>query len=169
MYVHLRGAQLQYKRLPLFLADWHNVSLSDFMNCSSNPANNRQTRMLANLTKLDCGYVEYWMNTAPGENGTSTDVLHHPLLNNAMRNLQAMAFFGLTEYPAESSRLFEKTFDISFKTHQNLAYTRAVAIDSTIQRKAAELNKLDVELYEFAKLLFFQRLKYFNITPLSYI
>ena len=31
---------------------WENVTLGEFMNCPTNLARNRQTRMLANLTKI---------------------------------------------------------------------------------------------------------------------
>ena len=34
--------------------DWTNVSLEEFINCDSNLAWNRQTRMLADLTQIGC-------------------------------------------------------------------------------------------------------------------
>jgi hypothetical protein len=37
------------------------------------------------------------------------------LLSSAKNNLKKMAYFGIKEYPLESAKLFENTFNISFK------------------------------------------------------
>jgi heparan sulfate 6-O-sulfotransferase HS6ST1 len=80
-------------------------------------------------------------------------------LKTAKKNLQSMEFFGLTEYLHLSQRLFEQTkfcqlFQIcSFQSYdyleQNLTFSDF--------KYLKQINSDDIELYEFAKKLFFQR------------
>lgn len=68
---------------------WRGVTLDEFTSCSWNLANNRQTRMLADLALVGC------YNGTLRHRSADTDRV---LLASAKRNLAAMAYFGLTEY-----------------------------------------------------------------------
>lgn len=133
--------------------DWSSVELDDFMACPHNLANNRQTRMLANLSLVNC----YNHSTIPEQTYKKI------LLESAKENLKNMAFIGLLEYQNYTQRLFEHTFNLNFiddfeqydKTHSGKA-TKFISEEQF--KKIKELNDLDVKLYQFAKELFFQRL-----------
>lgn len=134
--------------------DWSGVKIDDFMNCQSNLATNRQTRMLADLRLVNC-YNTSFMSTKRRD---------LTLLNSAKSNLEKMAFFGLTEHQTESQMMFEQVFDLRFKSPftQNNVTTSSKSehdLDQSVLDKIAEINHLDVELYEFAKNLFNQRYK----------
>lgn len=68
---------------------WRGVTLDEFTSCPWNLANNRQTRMLADLALVGCYNGTLRHRTA------DTDRV---LLASAKRNLAAMAYFGLTEF-----------------------------------------------------------------------
>ena len=70
-----------------------NVSLDEFTSCSSNLAHNRQTRMVADLRLVGC----YDKNVIPNDS-----IRNKIMLQSAKDNLRSMAFFGLTEYQAET-------------------------------------------------------------------
>jgi len=134
--------------------DWRGVSLKDFMSCPDNLASNRQTRMLADLNLVNC----YNMTNI---NSTKRNQI---LLNSAKANLVNMAYFGLTEEQEKSQYLFEETFNLRFKTD----FDQLNKIDTHSghsQNKLSEeeiasvrnLNKLDIELYKFAKRLLIRR------------
>ncbi len=122
-------------------------------------ANNRQTRSLAyyDQNKTDCNLFKL-------EN-------KRELLKNAKNVLNQMSFFAITEYEELSQLLFEKTFENSFKFINRVNPKRIVTessktlqiFDNTTIRKINEANDLDVELYEFAKILFFKRIKFYGI------
>ena len=78
----------------MFLSDedWGGVTLDEFTSCPHNLANNRQTRMLANLSKIHC-----YNKTAMSE--AQRNAL---MLESAKENLRNMAFFGITEYQRET-------------------------------------------------------------------
>lgn len=137
--------------------DWSDVSLQEFMNCSSNLANNRQTRMLADLRLVHCYNTSFMSSKA-------RDMI---MLNSAKTNLEKMAYFGLTEKQHESQILFQHVFDLQFKTSfkQNSETTSSNAqsdLDKSVIDKITELNHLDVDLYEFAKKLFDERFAEIN-------
>jgi len=131
---------------------WTDVTLEAFMSCPHNLANNRQVRMLANLSLSGCYKNDV---TLP----ESRDCV---MLKSAKRNLRQMAFFGLTEYQRETQYLFEKTFGLKFRRNF-IQYNRTHAseIEITQQQKwrISEVNKLDLDLYQYAKTIFFQRLE----------
>jgi len=91
-------------------------------------------------------------------------------LKTAKKNLQSMEFFGLTEYLHLSQRLFEQTkfcqlFQIcsfqsyleqDFKNNQTYDYLEQNLTFSDF-KYLKQINSDDIELYEFAKKLFFQR------------
>uniref|UniRef100_A0A336M2U9 Heparan-sulfate 6-O-sulfotransferase n=1 Tax=Culicoides sonorensis TaxID=179676 RepID=A0A336M2U9_CULSO len=84
------------------------------------------------------------------------------MLASAKRNLAAMSYFGLTRYQKISQYIFEETFNlrfaIPFDQHNNTVSTTTLnSLTPEQRRKIEKLNALDIELYEFAKKLMFQR------------
>lgn len=133
--------------------DWTGVPLADFMDCPSNLANNRQVRMLADLSLVGCYNVS----------SMSELERRRVLLASAKANLRNMAFFGLTEFQRKTQRLFERTFALRFiRAFTQINGTRAagVGISEEVRRRIECLNALDVELYEYAKELFLRRYQY---------
>lgn len=133
--------------------DWSGVTLTEFMNCPSNLANNRQVRMLADLSLVGC-YNLSSMNESQR---------NHILLSSAMSNLKNMAFYGLTEFQRKTQYLFERTFSLRFiSAFTQINSTRAANVDLSelVRRRIEELNFLDVQLYEYAKDLFLQRFQF---------
>lgn len=130
--------------------DWSGVSLREFMDCTYNLANNRQVRMLADLSLVGC-YNLTFMNES--ERNTI-------LLQSAKNNLKNMAFFGLTEFQRKTQFLFERTFNLKFIspfTQFNITRASNVEINDGARQRIEELNFLDMQLYEYAKDLFQQR------------
>ncbi len=135
--------------------DWTGVSLEEFMACPSNLANNRQTRMLADLSLVGC----YNLSSMSEERRAEL------LLSSAKRNLLRMAFFGLTEFQRKTQFLFERMFGLHFITaFTQINGTRAagVTVGTPTRRRIEELNALDMQLYEYARELFSQRVQYYH-------
>ncbi|KAM4702318.1 heparan-sulfate 6-O-sulfotransferase 3 [Discoglossus pictus] len=133
--------------------DWSGVTLREFMDCSYNLANNRQVRMLADLSLVGC-YNLTFMNESE-----RNDIL----LQSAKDNLKNMAFYGLTEFQRKTQYLFERTFNLKFIsafTQFNTTRASNVDIDEWSRERIKELNYLDMQLYEYAKDLFLQRFQY---------
>ncbi|XP_062820092.1 heparan-sulfate 6-O-sulfotransferase 2 [Anolis carolinensis] len=133
--------------------DWSGCSLQEFMDCPYNLANNRQVRMLADLSLVGC----YNLSVMPEEERNQV------LLDSAKENLKRMAFFGLTEFQRKTQYLFEKTFNMSFIapfTQFNSTRASSVDIDEATQARIEALNFLDVALYDYAKDLFLQRYQF---------
>ncbi|RMC08152.1 hypothetical protein DUI87_15186 [Hirundo rustica rustica] len=133
--------------------DWSGCSLQEFMDCPYNLANNRQVRMLSDLSLVGC----YNLSVMPEEQRNKV------LLDSAKENLKRMAFFGLTEFQRKTQYLFEKTFNMNFIspfTQYNSTRASSVEIDKQTQQRIEALNFLDVELYDYAKDLFLQRYQY---------
>ncbi|XP_068107046.1 heparan-sulfate 6-O-sulfotransferase 2 [Hyperolius riggenbachi] len=133
--------------------DWSGCSLKEFMDCPYNLANNRQVRMLADLSLVGC----YNLTVMPEEQRNKV------LLDSAKENLKRMAFFGLTEFQRKTQYLFEKTFNMNFIspfTQFNSTRASSVEIDGQTQKRIETLNFLDMELYEYAKDLFLQRYQF---------
>ena len=131
--------------------NWNGITFKKFINCSNNPAWNRQVRMLSDLVQYNCSRTDARM------------------LEEAKARLSSMAFFGLVEYQNASGVLFESTFGVkftkSFRDHLSAARSRSVSLSKenvdiskndleTIRR----LNNLDIELYKYAKDLFSKRI-----------
>ncbi|CAI9563858.1 unnamed protein product [Staurois parvus] len=133
--------------------DWSGCTLQEFMECPYNLANNRQVRMLADLSLVGC----YNMSFIPENKRAQI------LLESAKKNLKDMAFFGLTEFQRKTQYLFERTFNLKFiRPFMQYNNTRAGGVDldnGTIQR-IEELNDLDMQLYDYAKDLFQQRYQF---------
>lgn len=132
--------------------DWRDVTISEFMNCPSNLAINRLTRMLADLTLVGC-YNTSLMSKK------ERDIL---LLASAKENLKKMAFFGLCEFQKMSQYLFERSFHLNFlqpfvqfnETHSSVYINK---LKPELLEKLRQLNYLDVELYDFATKLLHER------------
>jgi len=152
------------KKIPkCFEKDWRKVSLNEFNNCKWNLAPNRQVRMLANL-----GYQCYH-NIIP-INLTSAAYHHRmsKLLESAKANLEySFSYFLINEYRLLSQYLFEHTFGLKFnKKFVQKEATKASSAYKSLTKaelaKIVELNKYDIQLFNFAKKLFLQRINYFK-------
>ncbi|XP_061786212.1 heparan-sulfate 6-O-sulfotransferase 2 isoform X2 [Nerophis lumbriciformis] len=133
--------------------DWSGCTLQEFMDCPYNLADNRQTRMLADLSLVGCYNVS----------AMSEEERWAVLLESAKRNLRGMAFYGLTEYQRKTQYLFERTFNLEFiAPFTQLNGTRASSVDvpADTQSVIRRLNRWDVELYEYARDLFLQRFQF---------
>ena len=132
-----------------------NITFDYFMECPGNLATNRQTRMLANRTALQCNSVN---------SSATLETMQRRMLQSAKRNLAQLHYFGLTEHQKENQILFENTFGVKFRkpglvqlnsTAQSLKYI----IKKHQLERLKKLNSLDIELYHFGKKIFFSRLK----------
>lgn len=84
------------------------------------------------------------------------------MLASAKKNLRDMAFFGLTEFQKISQYVFEETFNLRFAIpfeQNNATVSSSTMLQLTAEQaaKIANLNALDIELYDFAKKLLFDR------------
>ncbi len=132
--------------------DWSGVTMDNFMVCPYNLANNRQTRMLANLSVINCY----------NRSNLTPEARDRKMLQSAKNNLKDMAFFGLTEYQKDTQYMFERTFKLKFIDdfeQRNVTHAKKLDVTEKQHQEILVLNKLDVELYNYAKDLFFQRLK----------
>ncbi|XP_059154946.1 heparan-sulfate 6-O-sulfotransferase 3-B-like [Physella acuta] len=131
---------------------WLNVSFDDFIGCKYNLGFNRMTRMLANLSLVNCY----------NRTGLSERYIRETLLKSAKENLLAMDYFGLTEQQEASQFLFETTFSLSIdRKLRSSPVTRATNVTVTPEMRDTVVakNLLDVELYSFAAELFRQRVR----------
>lgn len=142
---------------------WSNVTLDNFMSCSSNWANNRQTLMLADLESVDC----------LADTTIKRDELEKRLLESAKSNLEKLEFFGVSEYMVESGELFKHHFSVGLANppkQKKLPFLHSSPLlyrvwkDTHLYRQIVHINRLDMELYHFALELFDRRLQQLNIT-----
>ncbi|CAI2737544.1 unnamed protein product [Dicrocoelium dendriticum] len=148
---------------------WYNVSLQTFLRCQFNLANNRQTRMLANLTSLGCySKLAQWLKPSRSP---------YQLLSTAQRTLCLSAkynlagifrTFGLSDHMVYTQYMLQRALKIVFNfpltnlssfVHGNRTHTQDVMhmMSATDLLKVYYANRLDAELYEFAKRLFLLR------------
>lgn len=117
--------------------DWPGCTLQEFMDCPYNLANNRQVRMLADLSLVGC-----WATCSFIPEGKWPSAL-----DSAKKNLRGMAF-GLTEFQRKTQYLFERTLNLKF-IRPFMAYqgTRAggVEVGEDTIRRIEELNDLDMQ------------------------
>lgn len=129
--------------------DWSNATLDEFLSCPNNMAINRQTRMLASYdTSSRCD---------------DSMLSRESLLRSAKMNLDKIAYFGICEKQRSSQLLFEKTFDLKFKTNfkQSEDNKTRIFIDGlpgAVVQRILETNSLDMSLYNYAVDLFAKRL-----------
>ena len=139
--------------------NWTNVTLTEFMSCKSNWANNRQVMWLADLESAGCF----------DPNFKDRDQI---LLSSAKCNLDNLTFFGLTEYQNETFFMFEKLFNVTFSSppvQYDIANLHSSPMLQDIWRrtdlydKIASINHLDMKLYEHALRLFARRAEAFGM------
>ncbi len=145
---------------------WRNSSeanMLEFVDCPWNMAANRQTKMIAAYDESfgPC----YFIDNQPSQ---FSDNL---LFVKAKRGLRKMTFFGLTEFQVYSERLFLRTFNGAFNfSHNNDQLENSLAdqtlkmFDKSTIEEIKRVNRLDLKLYEYAKRLFFERMRFFNLT-----
>ncbi|XP_048238310.1 heparan-sulfate 6-O-sulfotransferase 1-A-like isoform X2 [Haliotis rufescens] len=128
------------------------VSFKHFTGCPQNPAINRQTQMLANMSLDEC------LSTTK----MSERQCYDKMLSSAKDALKHMAFFGITEYSYMTQVLFEETFKLKVVGKYVLPpHMHKHMNSSDISREEFEaistLNKYDFLLYDHALELFFER------------
>ncbi|XP_034938325.1 heparan-sulfate 6-O-sulfotransferase 1 [Chelonus insularis] len=133
--------------------NWQGVTLEEFMECPTNLANNRQTRMLADLSLVGC------YNSSLSS--TERDNL---MIKSAKRNLKFMPFIMLTEYQKVGQYSFEEIFGmrfaVAFEQHNaTLSAATMATLSPDKLEQVRKLNHLDLQLYDFAKDLVFQRFR----------
>ena len=140
------------------------------MACEQNPANNRQTRMLA---LFDSEFNECSTNRNNIEAIDQEDY-DEELLTRAKRTLNSMIFFAINEQQAASRFLFERElsskedfkFDVGLKQLNSIAdsfYGKfRLEKEHTIEQ-IKNINKLDLKLYEYAVGLFLEKIKHYNL------
>ncbi len=158
--------------------DWRGVSLDQFLDCSTNPANNRLVRMLANLSvAVNCSKALEWLRPAdPSVNQPNNisvalyNASGNPVWRSAVHNLKNLPFFGLTEHQIETEALLIQTFGMRFEKHflqltnQLAINDHALNVTEEQQRKIWSLNMLDIALYHYATKLFNIRLGHPEVT-----
>ena len=133
------------------------ISLNEFIECENNMASNRQTRMLAN----------YFLN-GQFECSLFDKKNKKKLLDNAKLALLKLAYFGLTEFEVQSEYLLEKMINnelkfterLNLRVHKSEGSTILNTLNQTTIDRIKMLNDLDLELYEFARQIFFQRIEF---------
>ena len=136
---------------------WEKVTLSKYVACDSNWANNRQTMMLADMEAVHCF----------NRSALTEQERDRRLLETAMQNLKAFTYFGITEYMNESCLLFEKMFDMTFavrpEPYISLSEFRSgpllvnLRANKELYNAILQRNHLDLQLYEFALGLFAEK------------
>lgn len=137
---------------------WPNLTFEEYISCPYNQAINRQTRMIADLTLVDC--YKHARNLTKSHQTT--------MLASAKLNLQGnFAGFAINEYLVESQVLLEHQLGKKFKDpfmSKNSEDEKSGDLVTYIFRKKelydriAEVNHLDMELYQYALDLFASRL-----------
>ncbi|XP_039274156.2 heparan-sulfate 6-O-sulfotransferase 2-like [Styela clava] len=143
---------------------WSDVSLSKFIECQYNMANNRETRMLADLKLVECYKMFMTNETYPDV----YNVWQRNMLNSAKQNLESMAFFAITERMEESQMLFEHKFGLRFQSKMeqwNKTNANTYQLTKREMEQIKRNNQLDMELYEFAVKLFNKRLSFIKTQP----
>ncbi len=130
---------------------WAGVSLDEFLSCPFNLAYNRQTRMLADLSKVGC-----YSSLSDAETKAK-------MLESAKENLRRFAFFGLTENQLDTQVLFEDTFKLKFKEdfvqRNDTNASKIKEEDLTVEQiqLIRDINAEDFLLYDYAQELFKER------------
>lgn len=147
------GREITRKELPLCFDedDISNASLDEYLSCSYNSAINRQARMLSDLALVNC----YNFSSMPKE---ERDLI---ILSSAKTNLHKMSFFGIAEFPKKSSYMFELTFGMNFLDKDQVLHANGGhnverkeflnSISERVIERIKEVNRLDVELYQYAR------------------
>ncbi|CAG5121441.1 unnamed protein product [Candidula unifasciata] len=153
--LHCNGKGASLDEVPFCFSgvNWSGVSLDEFLSCKHNLAFNRMTRMLANLSKVNCY----------NHTGLSQEQVDQILLQSAKENLLDFAFFGILEEQRKTQFLFENNLGIKFITdfqQKDETHASHVEISDEMMQRVLEKNRVDIELYQYAKDLFLQRVVY---------
>ncbi len=143
-----KDATLKHACYPANLTMWRDVTLEDFMSCPDNHAANRQAWMLADTDRISCDM--------------DSETVDRVLLKSAKENLLRMSFVGITEMQEESRLLFEDTFNMKFlkkfsAANATLASQAKDSLDKAVIDEIVKINKIDIELYEFARAIMKRR------------
>lgn len=145
------------------------ISMQEFLKCDVNLGNNRQVRMLADYNVIGCTALKCWTKSANCSQKMK-EFNEQKVLHSAKHTLLGLAFFGLTEYQTLSEFLFVKTFgDNKFKLSEPIIEKKDTQASISMKGEAGKYidriksnNHLDIQLYEFAKEIFFKRVAYFK-------
>ncbi|XP_063713921.1 heparan-sulfate 6-O-sulfotransferase 2-like [Symsagittifera roscoffensis] len=148
--------------------EWSGVSLDEFISYRWNLAFNRQTRMLADLSLVNCyEFITYQYNTTNLNSLSSPDrerlkVLEHTMLESSKSNLKRLAFLAILGRSSESHSLISASLGLHF--HEGAFGTRTpksgiVQLEDGVRKRILMLNYLDSELFNFATAIFNERLK----------
>ncbi|GMT33202.1 hypothetical protein PFISCL1PPCAC_24499, partial [Pristionchus fissidentatus] len=130
---------------------WEGVTLDEFLSCPFNLASNRMTRMLADLTLVDC------YDTTKMEREKRDSIM----LESAKANLRSLSFYGLKERMDDSQWMFERLFGLRFTkrlAEWNKSKSNDTIVTPQIMERIRETNALDMELYAYAVELFDERM-----------
>ena len=93
--------------------------------------------------------------------GISKSQREKAMLASAKTNLERMAFFGITSEQAKSQYLFEDTFNLKFKIQFDAHHQHSKSVIPDLNDKTLaqikNLNRLDIELFQFARRLMEKR------------
>ncbi|PAV87369.1 hypothetical protein WR25_18272 [Diploscapter pachys] len=120
------------------LIGWEGVTIDEFNYCPFNLAFNRQTRMLADLTRIGC-YSQL---------GIENEQRDRIMLESAKETLRNMVFFGIKERMDDSQFMFENLFGLKF-TRKLSEWSKSKSNDTQITEEQLERikqrNHLDIE------------------------
>ena len=166
----LGDCQVNYDKCFEGEPNWINVTLERFLACEFSAAMNRQTRMLAAFDSEFnlCSQSKYLHVRLDSEKKVEFD---KELLRRAKATLDSITYFALNEHQHLSELLFETLFaHVGFKFEKQLIQSNATISEpyyNDLNTKQLELikrlNYLDLKLYEYAKIKFFNKLRLYKI------
>jgi hypothetical protein len=137
-----------------------NLTLNDFLSsCKSHVSKNRYVR-----------WHQYYDEKTP-DCSIFDPKQSRILLQKAKENLLKLKYFAILEYQLQSQKLFEATFrnlkfskDLKqFSTQRAESFLDDLDNSKGVINRVKQANSLDIEFYEYALKLFFERLKYHDI------
>jgi len=166
----LGDCQVNYEKCFNGEPNWINVTLERFLACEFSAAINRQTRMLATFDSEFnlCSQSNYLHGQLDSEGKVEFD---KELLRRAKATLDSISFFALNEHQHLSELLFERLFtNVGFKFERQLTQSNVTISEqyyNDLEPKQLQLikrlNYLDLNLYEYAKIKFFNKLRLYKI------
>ncbi|CAL1544634.1 unnamed protein product [Lymnaea stagnalis] len=141
--------ELQKKGLACYLGiKLSNLPLLDFIRCKENSANNRQTRMLANLAEVNALRLR----------GQAYD---EALLKSAKQTLLRLPFYGILDRLDDTMVLLEAELGFHFRQplhRQHTASETLLPLEPGMLQLVQQANHLDLKLFQFATKLFDDKL-----------
>lgn len=146
-------------------SDWSGVTMQEFVSCPLNLAFNRQTRMLADLSLVHC-YNFSWSPLEhhlqqPALGQETKQELEAKLLHSAKSNLLRMASFGLLSQYEDTQKLLTATLGLEFQRNlkSRKTHSESTLFEPELMTRIEQVNKLDMELFQFATSVFNERLQ----------